>query len=663
MVHLQRVLGNRQVALMFERGRAPTQARPFVQRGDPPKSVDPARQALIDFAQGFNHAFRSVLHAFVEVAPGGTPVTSTPGGRVGQASAAEVDPDRLAQLFTPTQRDKLTAFFETREIPERLFNGDDLGRATAQQRLLLAAQILATGTYRPGSFDQRVHAHFCWHWVQIVHHYAGATPATGGVASGVMGGFDPLGGAVLGSGSFQTLHMGGKVLAGDLPTTEVPAEAGEGDATEGGVGPIDAKTPQAGLEAMERAKREADPTVAPAVHRRVGLPIERFDDIRPGDWLWYYNANKSTGGSHSVIFSRWISGDETSPSGVRFREAICFSQPSKVSGGREHSVRVGDRFSGADNVFPITYVARIDSNAHPATTPDELLVLPTGKRATRIADANRRFLKRVARAAGRSAKGAPAPDIDLDLLRDWIREQNSAHLTSVTDRLTDGQTAMIEKANESDEIETLVRLNQRLRALATNARILTRNMEATFDASLNDRRALAEASIEELNQQVDDIDTELETVRTEREAEEQLEAQTDLKQEIQLLQRQINVLGAQIRRAPRGQARDALEEQRSGLRDDLATMQATQRDQRGELKEIRERIRALKSRTRSLGFQRQRKEKSVREAQGKLPYGLTHPGSRTGQDKGGMTGELKDLRPQPKWADLLVKTAPPTPGP
>ncbi|HET7229581.1 MAG TPA: DUF4157 domain-containing protein [Longimicrobium sp.] len=162
-----------------------------------------------DFALAFNQEFRNVLHAFA-------PMPALPGATHAKApTGAALTTRQLRELFTPFQMHQLMNFMSTRRIPERLFNDTDPGRANAQQRLLMSAHILATGTYDPGSVEQKVHAQMCWHWVHIVHHYAGATTPV--LNTGVMGGFDPQGGAVIGKGTLRGRFHGERVFAPDLP--------------------------------------------------------------------------------------------------------------------------------------------------------------------------------------------------------------------------------------------------------------------------------------------------------------------------------------------------------------------------------------------------------------------------------------------------------------
>lgn len=617
---LQRTAGNRAVQAMISRDP-----------GDPD-----------EFTTEFNDKFRSVRHAFINACDEGAAVCSPsegPGDDPEWLSTAS-----LQRFFTETQREKLLDFMRTQQIPERLFNGDEVGGTTAQQRLLVSAHILANGTYRPGSFEQRVHARMCWHWVQIVHHYAGATPASGPIAQGVMGGFDVAGGVVLGGGRAQGGGFrGDKGLADELPSEETP----------GGLGPIDAETGHGAAAAAERERREADPSVAPRFHRRSAFPMARFEEIRAGDWLWYYNANSSAGGSHSVIFSRWTSDIQES-NGVAYRSATVFSQGRPERGGREHPVKLGEQFSRTERVFPITNITRVSPEARPATTPGELLPGIPDEGAA-LSGQNQRFLRTKARQL--------RSEVDLGLLRTWLREQNIAAIEALSDRLTAGQRSLLQTTNSREEIEALVALNQRLRALRANAEVLQQNMTATYEGRLNERHAQVQERVDtemaEIAAEFERIDGELAANEVTQQALDTTRAGLDLRPQVRELRQEVQALRRRIGRLGRGHAEEKAElrQQRRDLLDEIAELNRIQQQrQRGELRTIAAEQRRLRTLTRRLRNQRQRAERRQSQVSGQLPYGLMHPGRLGAQDRRNRwTGRLSDLRPQPDWSSLVVR--------
>jgi chaperonin cofactor prefoldin len=595
-----------------------------------------------EFSAAFRQEFGSVLHVFGESTgvAGPFPITIQV---LGESDEPPAQSDPLVERFTPAQRDMLMDFIMTRRIPERLFNGDEVGDTTAQQRLLISAHILANGTYRPGSFEQRVHARMCWHWVQIVHHYAGATPATGPISQGVMGSFDLFGDLLLGSGEATTIFQERPVYAEDLPSTE----------GESGVGPIQPGTGHASASAIEQARRAADPTVRPTVHRRPALPFTRFGELQAGDWLWYYNANASPGGSHSVIFSHWTSDQQRSENGVQFQDAIVFSQGSPGAGGREHPVRLGAAFSPDESIYPITHVSRVSPDARPAVTPWDLLPPdPGGRRLAALDAENQRFIRTKERRLGHP--------LDQGLLRQWLREQNHDCIVSLGEQLTGRQQDLLEEANASYLIENLVRLNQRLRALVTNAGILERNMESAFDEELAERHTEAQASIDETRAQVghemEEIDLEIAPIRESIAEREGLLSEIDLAPEMRQLQRQVGALWQQIEPLPRSPERDELQRQRRALQARIRELGGHQQAQRRILSAIRSEIRDLRRQLQPLTRRRQRAETQQTAAERELPYGSLHPGQLSGQETGRTTGRLSDLDPQPPWSLLNIRT-------
>ncbi len=437
----------------------------------------------------------------------------------------------------------------------------------------------------------------------------------------------------------------------------MPAGAtSEGGGPEG-VGPIEAPS---GHKAFEEAE-EADPTKPPRTHRLQGLPVERFSELQPGDWLWYYTASRSAGGGHSVIFARWTSEQKVAESGAIYREAICFSQTKPEKGGSEHRVRLGDRYSHSESIHPITHVSRVGAGARPATTVAEILAEPTGPRAAvlaaRLSEQNRRFLAKRAAALARRERRQPVPEIDLAPLRDWLRAQNRGCIEELDEGLTPGQKNLLENANEREEIESLVRLNQRLRPLARNAEILARNMKQHYGEGLTKRRAEAQARLDELDQELANVDSQLEPVQAAITEQEQRQQAVDLAPAVQLLQRQLTVVGRQIQHLRRGPKREELQQQRRELRAELEALRGQQRERRSEQREIQTRIRALRRQTQTILRRRRQAEVRRATAERTLPYGRVHPGPLRGEETGRMTGRLLDLKPQPPWADLLVPAA------
>jgi hypothetical protein len=602
----------------------------------------------IDFAPDFNREFAATLHAFV--VPGTAPAAAGP--LPPGASGPGLTPGQLKALFTPRQRDRLKDFIDTRFIPQGLFNADEKGTTTAQQRLLLSAHILAKGKYRPGSFDQRVHARMCWHWAQNVHHYAGATPSGSSLSTGVMGGFDIHGGAVMGTGWHKDIYNTG--AKGRVARPDLPAEE-----QSGGVGPLHAGTEHA--RAAEEAEAEAPGVTTTGIpyHRKPALPFERFGEVQAGDWIYVYNGNGSLSGGHSEIFSHFTSEEKTSAKGIRYRDAVVYSQPTSKSGGRRETERLGERFSPSERILTITYVGRVSPDAAPATEAAE--VLPGGRAAEKMSAANERFI--AARERALRAK------VDRGLLKAWFRERNEGFIDALDPHLTDDQEAMLDKANAEGELEGLVHLYQRLGRLSANAVILDRNMEATY-ARLDPLHAEIQVKVTEAQEAADKelaaIDLELGTVRTDVQARTARRAALDVEPEIKRLRREWAALGPRIAKAPRGAARDALKAERQKKLDEIAALRVLKGERREERAALRAELGTLATRKRRLEAKRGKIARDRAAAARALPYGLVHPGRLDGQIKGNATGRLADLDPGPVWTTLIVPGStlpPPAPRP
>jgi septal ring factor EnvC (AmiA/AmiB activator) len=131
----------------------------------------------------------------------------------------------------------------------------------------------------------------------------------------------------------------------------------------------------------------------------------------------------------------------------------------------------------------------------------------------------------------------------------------------------------------------------------------------------------------------------------------------DLRPAIRLLQRELALVWRRVQRLRAGPGRDALQSQRRDLRSRIQALREQQRGRAGQLQEIRREIASLQRRAQTIFRQRRRVEARRSAAQRALPYGLIHPGALRGQELGRLTGRLRDLRPQPPWAELVVARA------
>jgi hypothetical protein len=530
------------------------------------------------FAADFNEHFAHILHVFAE-----------------SSDSSGVPAERLQALFSERQRCKLVAFMATNRIPDRLFTAEDLGRASAQQRILLSAEILANGEYEPGSFSQRVHARMCGHWVQLVNNYAGVTPSSGPLSEGIMGEFDHSGNLVMGGGSADrdAAFHGARVSDENLPDVESPDAAG----------PL--------LEGSEQAERAAAAEVAgreSRFFRQLGMPFEELLLTEPGDWLYFYNANGSPSGGHSVIFSHWSGEEVAMPGGVRYRRATCFSQGQPERGGREHTALLGNAAFRAPEgqVTPVTHRSRVTEGAHPATTPEEFL--PASRREAALEAENQRFLAGLARRLGRQ--------VDLVRLEAWLHDANAPLIEALRGCTTEQQRALLRETNGRSDIEMLVRLHQRLTAFVADASRLEANEQAQYQGpdGLNARHAAAsvEASAQEAA-----LDEQRAVIAAERRPLAESLAQVTAE------------LGAyETREARRAHAAD------------IQRLRARKR-------ELERQIRPLERREARLVAQRRGVEAS-------LPFGLAHPGNLGDRQSGRTSGRLAALSGVP-YERLLVE--------
>lgn len=621
------------------------------------------------FATEFNKEFKSVLHVFDPAqvcAPATSGEAAAPTAEPkyvgkGEASGAELTAAQLHALFTDGQRSKLMDFMSSHVIPERLFNGDDIGHTTAQQRLLMASHILVAGKYTPGSFEQKVHARMCWHWVHITHHYAGATPA-GALNQGMMGMTDHNNDVVLGSGKLESIFHGKGVKPEDLPK--------EYDAAEH-IGPMPEGSAHKEAADAEAAKKKVDPEAKTTTKMLKTMPFEDLAKLQPGDWIWYYNANGSGIGSHSVIFSRWASGEKKDSAGVKYRTAICFSQGKPEWGGREHTANLGERFSKtADNqVSPVNYVTRVSQDSNPADTVDELLPKGAEKKEKALAGTNEKFISR--------AETKFKKPVDREKVKQLLRDENEKHIVALEDRTTEGQRELLRLANASDDIETLVRLTQRLRTIHGNTDINEANQDKTNESKgaeyekISAKVAAEEAKIDEKVAKLDEEKTALETRLGEANGEKDT---LDTAPEIKAMKPEFTKLDAEVKAIERKNKKTpkALESdqdyidkkaKRDAMSAEMGELRKTGSANAKKIEKLKLEIAKLKSKLANNSYAHKAQATARGKAKAQLPFSLVHPGSWKGEKKGGTTGKLEDVMAADKLKEALGEGELPTPAP
>ncbi|MBP8808988.1 MAG: DUF4157 domain-containing protein [Kofleriaceae bacterium] len=562
------------------------------------------------FAQRWNEHFGAVSHAFDLDDDART------------ASASDVAAIRLQYLFTDVQRALLELYFATKLIPEGLFNGSEIGRTTAQQRIILSSKILAEGTYRPGSFDQRVHAQACFHWVRIVHHYAGATSR--GLGTGYTGDFDHAGHVVLATGETETEFQSKR--DGDLEAPEGTAQANaHGDA---------------------------------AWRFRVA-PWSEVLELEPGDWVYLYNGNKSVSGAHSVIFAGWA-GPAQTDAGRHLRPAHVFDQGAPTQGGTGHVTLLGDDFFLHDgrSVKPVNHIMRVNPEAAPADSIDAL----TPDLSKKVAKRNHAFVKKVVAHNG----GGKRVEFDVAAMNLWLRTQTAAFIddvAAVPGRLDDEQVALLRSANASDDNHTLVCLFERLRELAANSAALAANTAAK-NAQLDPRHAEATAAKREhdaaLKAKTDPLEAELVELAAQRDPLEERLAEIDNSGVIRELRDQVLATKALRTSLPEDytDARAYLRLVERSLVDRIVAEKAVRAPHKQEIKALKNRLKPLTRRERIIDARLDAlHKKAAKEDPTRDLYSLVHGGSRKGTIKEVVDGDYGDLPKDAPWAEWVRPVA------
>ncbi len=585
----------------------------------------------IHFATAFNNEFVNILPGLHQAGQ----TASTP-----RESMAFTAPE-LRNALTPNQRAKLSNYFSTRMIPSQLFSGDDLGGFNARQRILLSGHILTHGHTQPGSFEQEVvHARMCGHFVQLINSYAAASTAGG---RGFANQFD---------------HENHLVLGADRPRETY---------------------------AGEREQLTGDQRTGQRQFRRTGMPIEDFETIEPGDWLYIHTGTNTAGGDHSVVFANWTSDIQTGEGGNRYRIAITFDQSNSSQGGQEHTRYLGEPGSAnGHTILSISRVERRHADAHPPQTPQDLLggdlrgarlrgseiIAQLGRGA-----AARQNLQTVA-ALERRHHGR----LNLASLRHFIQGVNHELIGQLRDRASDGQRLLFQEINEQNELDALIRLNERLYVYVHNSDALGEAEQAQTDR-IEPRRAEHAA---ELAEQQASIEYELEIVEDDISRASHAD---QLRIEVRRLRRQRSQKRRQIThqrhriralRGNRGGRREAAIERLNELE--------------GQFEELDRQILALEQRrdqaiedehqhrgTGRLGqhigtrqvlnrlrTRQQRLEAQLASLDADAGFYTVHPGSRRAfrgqtRERGQthneprVTGELRHLTPQPPWAEFIIE--------
>jgi hypothetical protein len=432
---------------------------PQVQRRAVQLDEGEAPATAADQVQRFNTCFEPVLHILGGTGTGGALTT-----------------EDLGRLFTPEQLEKLDAFAQTSEVPQRLFNGvTNTGELTAQRRILLSSHILLTGTFDPGSIlresggstesaraegtergaepegpassgdsssaggestrdegrtgggRREISANSCRHWAMLVYGYAGVPVPADGV--------DGL----------STTHdaTGAITLGGAAPAT-----------TRGGYGSV--RGMMRGHGEREWAPYFSEGTRASSI-------------FSPGDWLqlaWYRSGSGyNPAHGHSVVLARVARETDT------HYFVDYYSQTDNREGVREldRNQRLAKRMGGGSVVFSHRSMS---AARNPETAAELFEGLHARGRDRSLASGrpNERTIRRHAPGVGAIDSGGAV----LQWLCEHLAALNRARIDELGDRLTPEQRTLLDNVNTSSEasletVEQLVRVNQRVVHTIENA--------------------------------------------------------------------------------------------------------------------------------------------------------------------------------------------------
>ncbi|MEZ4399986.1 MAG: DUF4157 domain-containing protein [Kofleriaceae bacterium] len=367
-----------------------------------------------DFSRAFNTSFATILPGLRTAGAGPDAAAPTAGHRY---STAE-----LARLLTGAQRQALTHYMATLEIPDRLFSADHQSGFNHRQRILIAGAILSHGRYRPGSHLQTVHARMCGHFVRLVQTYAGV--------------------GVEGIGVDQRFDLTGGLVVGGTPQ----ADAAAGAAT--------------------RLPRPDDPARDLRRRHDARFPFEKFVAFEPGDWLYVFTNTNTVDGNHSVVFAGWVTPPNPA---TRTGRARIFHQPSPDTGGTEATMVLGDVDQPGVHRVTRHLPLRGQLPDHAPQTVDELVrSFDPHHRNPATALANVRFIRDRERALG--------GHVDLAALTRELRRRNRDYLsqlaavtTGANPVLPSSQVQLWEAANGRDDLTDLIQLCTHLQAYAYTA--------------------------------------------------------------------------------------------------------------------------------------------------------------------------------------------------
>jgi chromosome segregation ATPase len=227
---------------------------------------------------------------------------------------------------------------------------------------------------------------------------------------------------------------------------------------------------------------------------------------------------------------------------------------------------------------------------------------------------------------------------------------------------------LLGEANTTEDLETLVRLTQKLRAIKKNVEIVAANtvkayegekgLNAKHDAAsaaileamasldaeifaLNDQEALTKAQIEEKKEKKMELDTAPEIKAAKAEVKELEKALKEIKKENPDYEMDANYQAKKSKLAE--------------LKASIETLTKTGQANKKDIKKVQSEIDGLKKEIAVIAGKRKSLGKKWVDKRSELPYGLVHPGSWTGENKSGTNGQLQNVVSLQGMGTFIVK--------
>ncbi|HEX2900489.1 MAG TPA: hypothetical protein VHS96_12280, partial [Bacteroidia bacterium] len=277
-----------------------------------------------------------------------------------------------------------------------------------------------------------------------------------------------------------------------------------------------------------------------------------------------------------------------------------------------------------------TLVSKVNPEQRPAESIEELL--PTrGDNEDLLNEKNQKFIEGIKKQSGGK--------ITEDLLKNLLIQENFEHIEALGDRLSPEQHDMLTDANTvACDLETLVRLTERLRQLHTNADLLAANEKKIYESKLNGQyeklitayrtqEAEINALIEPLEKEKAPWEEELAGLTKERD-------ELDTYPELSLARKKYRKVLAELKLMGKtDKGRDAKKAERDKLLAEIEEWKAKGKANKGALGECKSKVNARRRDIAKVNAKISKLEVKLEEAALLLPWGQVAGGSTKEQDK------------------------------